>query len=881
MEIIVTHGSTDLDGLASMIAAKKIYPDAELVYPGKLQRNVREFMALHKDAFAFKLVRDIPLQEVKKLILVDTKSPSRIGDVRAVLNNPGLEVHIFDHHPKAVDDIRGMFETVAQVGAATTLVVEMIKERGIEINSFEATVFALGIYEDTGSLTFTTTSTRDAAAAAFLLSRGAKLSVVADYIERPLSDKQKSLLNTLIVSSETFDINGVKILITKGETDEYVSGLALLVHKLIEVINVDVAIAVVLMDDRVHLVARSKVDSFDVLKVLAKFNGGGHATAASAIVKHGKVAEIIDEVKGLLKENVQPELVAEHIMSAPVKTVSMDKTVEEASKILLRYGHTGLPVVDGETMVGIISRRDIDKAKHHGLGHAPVKGFMSRKVITIARHTTLAEIQHFMIDHNIGRLPVIDGGRIVGIVSRTDVLRTLHGENYPEKYEKVYNIIQPIAGRGYDNVTELMVKNLPMSIRDLLGQISYLADREGFTVFVVGGFVRDLILGVENLDIDLVVEGDGLTFARCLAEFVCGRVRIHEKFGTAMVILPDNFRVDVATARTEYYEYPAALPKVEVSSLKQDLYRRDFTINAMAITLSEKSFGGLVDYFGGRRDLEEGIIRVLYNLSFVEDPTRILRAVRFEQRYNFQIENQTLSLAKNAIKGKMLAKLSTDRVREELKHILGEASPVGAVLRMAELNIWPYILPEASIDDETAAVLKSLPVAAEFMRDIDVEKINSWVIYLAVLVRKTGCRIPDINDRLRLTKEELRALHELLCLCPEMTKQLSEAKPMKMSEIASVLRDLSNEGYIYIMASAPAEVVRERLKNHLARSKHNKLLINGEDIKKLGFPPGPYFKDALDATRDARLDGAVCTKDEELDFVRNYLRNIGVQERGE
>lgn len=880
MEIIVSHNNTDLDGLASMIAAKKLYPDAQLVYAGKLNRNVREFMSLHKDAFSFIFAKDVPCREVSRLILVDTKSPGRIGDVRSVLGNPMLDIHVFDHHPKTGDDIHGSYEVIVPVGATTTLLVELMREKGIPINSFEATVFAMGIYEDTGSLTFATTTARDAEAVAFLLSNGAKLSVVADFIDRPLSQQQKGLLNTLIVSSETFDIHGVKILITKAETEEYIGGLALLLHKLMEVVNIDVAIAVVFMDDRVHLVGRSKDDAVDVSRILAGFNGGGHATAASATVRDGNVEDIVEQIKGLLNDFVKPEVTAVDIMSAPVKIVPLDKTIEEAGKILLRYGHTGLPVVDGEAMVGIISRRDIDKAKHHGLGHAPVKGFMSRRVITISPQTPVPEIQHLMIDHNIGRLPVIDSGRIVGIVSRTDVLRTLHGENYPEKYERIYNITQPVSGKGLDNVTELMVKNLPVKIRDLLGQISYIADREGLSVFAVGGFVRDLILGVENLDIDLVVEGDGLYFARCLAEFLCGRVRIHEKFGTGMVILPDNFRVDVATARTEYYEYPAALPKVEVSSLKQDLYRRDFTINAMAITLSAKNFGGIVDYFGGRRDLEEGIIRVLYNLSFVEDPTRILRAVRFEQRYNFHIEQQTLALAQSAIKSKMLAKLSADRVREELKHIMGEVSPVGAIQRMSELHIWPFILPEANVEEESVEILKRVPAAVEFVKDVHPDKIIAWVVYLGVLVRNTGCDVALIDEKLRVTKEEHRILSELLCRCPEIQDRLSPPEPMQMSIIASVLRGLTNESFVYILANAQVSVVKERLKNYLARSIHNKLMITGEDIKELGYSPGPYFKEALDSTRDARLDGLITTRDEEIQFAKDFLAQRGIKERG-
>jgi len=247
MEIIVSHNNTDFDGLASMIAAKKLFPDAELVYSGKLQRNVREFMSLHKDTFNFRLARDIDFKEVTRLILVDTKGISRIGEVRGVLDNPAIEVYIYDHHPASADDIKGSLEVIEEVGAATTILVEIMKKQGLVINSFEATVFALGIYEDTDCLTFTSTTSRDAEAVAYLLSHGAKLPVVSEFIDRPLSEKQKDLLNKLIVTSESYDINGVKILITSGEIGEYVGGLALLVHKMVDVSNADVAIAAVLM----------------------------------------------------------------------------------------------------------------------------------------------------------------------------------------------------------------------------------------------------------------------------------------------------------------------------------------------------------------------------------------------------------------------------------------------------------------------------------------------------------------------------------------------------------------------------------------------------------------------------------------------------------
>ncbi len=870
MEIIVSHNNTDFDGLAAMIAAKKLYPEAEFVYGGKLHSNVREFMALHKDTFVFRSAKDIPLKEVTRIIMVDTKNPARIGEARVVLQNTGIDIHIFDHHPLSPDDISGSYEIVEQVGAATTILVEHIREQNISINSFEATIFALGIYEDTGSLTFGTTTPKDAEAVAYLLAKGAKLAIVSEFIDRPLSDRQKSMLNKLLLSADTFKAAGVKVLLSKGEFDEYIDGLALVVHKMMDVINTDVAVAVVKMEDRVHIVARSSDDIVDLSKILSRFNGSGHPSASSAVVRDGSVHQITDNIKGLLKENIRPEITSENIMSSPVKTISKEKSIDEAAKILLRYGHTGIPVVDNEILIGIISRRDIEKAKHHGLGHAPVKGFMSRKVVTINRNTTISEIQNLMIEKNIGRLPVVENGRIIGIVSRTDVLRTLHGENYPGRYEHVYNITYPITCVG-DNVGALL-KELPVKIRDLIGKISYLADNTGYRVYAVGGFVRDLMLGVENLDIDLVVEGDGPSFARKLAEFLCGSVRIHEKFGTAIVFAPGNVKVDVVTARTEYYEYPAALPTIEESSLKHDLYRRDFSINAMAINLCSSAFGDVIDFFGGRKDLDEGVIRVLYNLSFIEDPTRILRAVRFEQRYGFKIESQTLELARNAIKTKMLSKVSADRIREELKHILGEASPQKSIIRMDELGIWQYLLPEALIDNQTVEVLNKIPEAIETVQKWKFGDINKWIIYLAILVRADEQNISSVIERLKLTKEESRVLEEILTRSYTAVDVLSRPDSVKMSEIASVLRFMPPEGYVYVMVTTDKEFVTDRLKKYMTAAWNNKLHISGEDIKTLGFKPGPLYKKSMDAVWDAKLDGTVNTREEELDFIKRFIQ---------
>lgn len=877
MEVIVSHNNTDFDGLAAMIAAKRLYPDAELVFPGKLCRNVQEFMALHKDTLDIRTAKDIPVERITRLILVDTRTKSRLGIFGKLTEQAKVEVHIYDHHPATADDVKGDLVVQAAVGAVTTLLVEMIRKRGIPLSSFEATILALGIYEDTGCLTFSTTTVRDAEAVAYLLGQRANLAVVSDFIGRPLTETQKSLLNTLLLSAKHFLINGIKVLITKTSVDEFVGGLALLTHKLGDIESLDVIIAVVHMEDRVHMVARSRIDVVNVQEILEPFGGGGHEKAASATVKDGDIDRLVDRLHEVLKEKIKPMITAIQLMSAPVKTVSPTTTIDEAGKIMLRYGHSGLPVVEGTDMVGVISRRDLDKAKHHGLGHAPVKGYMSRTIITVDPHAPLREIQRLLIEHNIGRLPVVAEGKIIGIVSRTDVLRCLHGKDYPEKYQTVY--LSDTEGGGERTIKEIMRDRLPDEIRKLLARISFIAQEYRFKVYVVGGFVRDLLLGLENLDIDLVVEGDGIAFARILAEDFCGRVRTHEKFGTAVLVLPDDFKIDVATARTEYYEYPAALPTVETSSLRQDLYRRDFTINAMAIDLNQDHFGELIDFFGGRKDLEQKVVRILYNLSFVEDPTRIFRAVRFEQRYKFHMEPQTFTLAKRAIKDNWLNKLSYDRIREEIRHIFNEAYPNNAINRMREFGLWKIILPEVTMDEETRQMLDSLPVIIDTVQQrIEYKEVfHPWLVYFITIIHKvSGVQAQEICLRFRMTKAEI----EIMMACLNNwhtvvdTLLLTSRPNFRMSLVAKALNKLPPEAYAFILAKVHDPRVSETIYQYLEVSKSSKLLINGEDLKRMGYPPGPLFKQVLEKVNDLALDGQTPGRQEQLEMAKTLMNQL-------
>jgi len=866
--IITSHNALDFDGLAAMVAAQKLFPAAVMVFSGTLSKNVKKFMALYKDSLDIKYPKEIDLSQVNRMIIVDTANPNRLGYLKDLVFREGMDFYIFDHHPASEGDLRGSLTELHQVGAVTTVLVEKIIENDISVSAFDATILALGIYEDTGSLSFTSTTPRDVSAAAFLLSRGANLSVVANFMEQPFSSQQRQLLQELLSTSRYFKINNMDVVVAVAETDKFIPGLDEVTHRLFEVESSDAIFTVVTMQGKVNVVARSRTGNLKVNELLKDLDGRGHERAASAIVKDKNAEEVIKILMDGLGDKVCPGLLAHDIMSAPVKTIPMYVSMEEAGRIMLRYGHTGLPVVEGDRVVGLISRRDVDKAKTHELGHAPVKGFMTTEVISVTSATPVSEIQKLMIEHDIGRLPVIDNGRLVGIVSRSDILKTLHGQDYPEDHKTLYLF----SDNGEKNYAELMQKYLPANIISVLRLAGEVADELGYAVYCVGGFVRDLLLRVANYDVDLVVGGDGIKLAQKLAERLKGRARAHKQFSTAVIVLPDGSKVDVATARTEYYEFPAALPKIERASIKEDLYRRDFTINTLAICLNQDKFGDLIDYFGGRKDLEKGYIRVLYNLSFIEDPTRILRAIRFEQRYHFTIEPDTFRFAKDAIDRRLLGRLSYKRLLQELILIFSEKAPLPALKRMKEIGVWEYIFPEIEFEELKWDVLERVPAIISWCKEryhwLDIKQ---WLVYMLVIFSGLSeKRLETLLQRYSLNKYDRKVIEDSLKI-PVLTEYLNINHNLPPSRFDEMLGMLDKENMIYLLLCIKDELVWENLANYIDLKERISVDINGNNLKELGLKAGPIFRRIFDELYKLKLDGIIHDREDEINTVKKWI----------
>ena len=418
------------------------------------------------------------------------------------------------------------------------------------------------------------------------------------------------------------------------------------------------------------------------------------------------------------------------------------------------------------------------------------------------------------------------------------------------------------------------IKNLPQEIQDLIKFAGNLADSNNVSAYLVGGFVRDLILGVNNLDLDIVVENDGIKFAEFLSESLNAKLTRHRRFGTATVLVKPHLKLDVATARKEFYPHPAHLPVVSGGSLKDDLFRRDFTINAMAIGLNSGNFGQLIDYFGGQVDLKNMKLRVLHDLSFIDDPTRILRAIRFETRHDFKIEPHTFKLLKSAVRLKMLNKVEPQRLRDDLVLILKERKPIKEIKRLKVLAGFNFISQHLEVTLKTLKLFASVEKEIAWFKKIHLKKrqLEDWLIYLMALLDSLDAKkVGYFCRRFAFKKGEEKRILSEKNIDARFVSKLKQ-KDFKPSEIFKLLDPLSYEAIILLKAKHRNRLTKKRIEDFFEIYNEMKICVSGKDLHALGVAPGPFYKKIFTKVLNAKLNGVVKTREEELELIKNSIK---------
>ncbi|MEA4811267.1 MAG: CBS domain-containing protein [Anaerolineaceae bacterium] len=881
MRLILTHDQADLDGLASLLAAKLLDPQAYALLPKMLNLDVQAFLRQFGDELGFSKLNELPAEPAESVLLVDTQA---MLCLRAI--TPATQVRVIDHHPRKTQTKPDWQVEIGNSGACTTLLVKQIRQQGLRLNVTQATLLLLGIYEDTGSLTYATTTSEDAYAAAWLLEQGADLNIAAKYLETPLSSSQKILFDRLLKTTETLSIEGKTLLLAHADAQDIQDEISTVAHQLRDFLAGDGLILLISTRQGVRIVGRSSTDEVDAAKLARKYGGGGHLRAASALVHQERHASpdsvnsllqsLYQEVKSFLPEIVCKGPSVSEIMSRSFLYLEPHTPVSEIQELMLRYGFEGYPVMEDGRAIGLVTRRTVDRALSHHL-EADARALMDAGEVSIPAEGSLSQLRDLMTSSGWGQIPVTQDGKISGIVTRTDLMKALKTTPAPEQRLNMKARLESQLAPAHLALLRLLAKE---------------AEAENLPIYIVGGFVRDLILGHPSLDFDVVLEGPAIDFAKTLAAKYGGKVIRHDAFGTAkwsiagiqkaLVAhlesvstlhaedLPES--IDLISSRNEYYKRPAALPTVEPAGIKLDLRRRDFSINTMAVRLDGVHFGEFLDFWGGHQDLKNGLIRVLHSLSFVDDATRILRALRFAVRFDFRLEPRTEELL---LEGrKHLSGISPARLRNETDLIFSEEAAPQILEALEKLGVLSAIHPALRLQPQTALALqtlnrpapswqKALPTGLHLNR----RQALGYVLWLGFLEPE---HLQTLSRKLNLPAWLEDAVLDFQTLQKEAPALLL-AKPSQVVHSLEALEPFALEAAALADQKGALSALMEE---YMTRLRVVKPHTDGKALIGMGLAPSANFSAILNKLRDARLDGQINSDSEENAYLNTLLKQV-------
>lgn len=864
MKVITTHRNPDFDAFASAVAAQKLYPDHIIVFGGQLVPALKSFLSSKSLLLSFYYINELKISDLSSVVIVDTSDIKRIPSSLQRIIGKNTELRFFDHHRTSLSGNQiGVFR---ELGSCTTLLCNQLRKKKKEISRNEATLFATAIYRETGNFTHASTKAQDLRTAAWLIDIGAQPDDLGVYSGYRLSSAQQRLVESLILGLKSKLVRGVEVNIATAKRDSLPGGFSLVVEKLWSFLGVENLVVLLETKSRVYFTMRSRYMSLDTAKLEGVLrNGGGSYTLG--YFEACSVEDAEEKIIRNFEDNIDRLIKVREIMSSPVRTVLAEMKVEDVFKIMHRTGHHTLPVVDHEKIVGVSKYRNVEKAVRHGLATRRIIEVMDRFFVTASADDSVQSATDKMVENDTTAILIIDNGILIGIVTRTDLLKSAFGRK---------RIIDP-GGNDSDQsyskfpIEDLIEERVEKRIVTMLRFLGAVGSELNMPTYIVGGFVRDLLLNKQNLDLDVVVEGNANAFAETFKKYFNIKIVEHREFLASSMFFNDGLRIDVATARTEYYKKPAMLPEVEMSTIKKDLYRRDFSINAMAVKLNQEEFGILIDFFGSRRDLSKGVIRALHPLSFIEDPTRILRAVRFEQRFGFEIEVRTAELLKQCAAEGYLDRVTGQRLRDELIKTLYEPLPLKALRRLSGFGVTEKLFPQSKFDRETDIMLDRYFCRRDRNASIIGEDKIFYTLLMIMLRNSDNEAVEWCIERYGLTRNFLDRLTDAI----DTAGRIVNEKPKTPSQFHVLLRTRKPETLNFVDSHLDDDYDLLFF-SYLKRLSETRLTIDGNAlIEKYGMKEGPEIREALDRLFCTRLDGLA--EQEEDEFVRKYLKGRGLK----
>ncbi|HWV39762.1 MAG TPA: CBS domain-containing protein [Vulgatibacter sp.] len=851
MDLVTTHLSADLDGLASMVALRLLRPGLELALPGSMDPTARRFWEAEGRAFGellalAKVRRRLEEEPGSRLYVVDTSDPARLGPLADLLDR-FAEVLAYDTHPPA-DGFLPRTE-LPEAASCTSALVHLIDERGLRPSAAEAGLFLLGIHEDTGHFTFPGTRALDHRAASLCLGWGAPREWLARYVPKGYTVSQLSILERLSRSARTFEAAGAAVTIVAVEFESYEPELSVLLEQLRAAQGWPAAFLLAGTGERIDVIGRSE-GAVDVARILRPLGGGGHPEAASAVLRAMTLEEARAVLQGAVHDALERRRTAGDLAVHPFLHLPASASIREAADLIHERRIDSLPLTKGRgsslRYVGVVSRRDVDAALRLGIGARPVSEICAAGAPWISPAATVPEARERLMEGPSRLLLVGEPpGNAIGILTRGTVFRALEDPALARSSK------HPPPARILARLEEALGARWTF-----VAELGAIAGEHGLPLHLVGGTVRDLFLELPVRDVDLAAEGEASVLAEEAARRLGCEVEVHETFGTARIVSPAGDRFDVASARFEHYERIAALPRVALhAGLRHDLFRRDFTINALAISVDPAEAGTLHDPYGGLADLEAGTLRVLHGLSFHDDPTRAFRAARFAARFDFRLAPETAGLMAAARKAGAFEELSRERLGAELERILSEPAAVQAMRLLREWRLLGAIHPRFSggrrfVEALTRARAAALRAQGARGKEAPSQADVLWIAIASAIPRADREALQRMVPGPAARRRSFRDGPERI---GGVVSALRGAK--RGSHAASLLETLSAAERVYAEAIA-GEDARRWIEWWEEEGRTIESSVTGERLVELGYRPGPAMGRALAAARAAARDGA-------------------------
>lgn len=847
VKLVVSYDGAGFTALAPMLALQLVYPQAQLILPKDLDQRAQVFLQEHQDVMHFVEPLALNLAELTELYIVGNPEDHNFCDL-SHYKEAAEKIFVYDSKPP---------------GTLTGLLVQNLVREGIEFSPLEAAFLALGIYEETRCLTFGATP-EDFYALARLFERQADSSLLQKYLQNGGELDRQLMFEKLVSNYELASIAGFRVLFCRGEVWDFLDGLTLLSREVLRGLEAQLLVAIFPFRDNNYINALTLPEaSLDLVQVFSSFKATG-TPANAAFFQEGNPDTIMEEVRTLLHNTLSAGQAAGDIMNSYVKSISPETTLAEARDQLEKMASTSLLITAEGVFAGIISHQQVSKAVRFGYGNDPVKHYMEKSVPTVAPHTSLNILLGLMARGEREVIPVVDSHQhVLGIVTLKELVQAIHREQNPRSFE-------PTAITSEGNLRLLIEERVPKYMQGILHMLGKSADEMQLPAHAVGGFVRDLILGAPSEDVDVVVEGDAPKLARKANEILGGKLVENKDFGTASISMP-RYRLDFSTARQEFYAQPASLPEVERASLKKDLFRRDFTINTLAFQLNHARFGQLYDYYKGIKDLESKTLRVLYSLSFVEDPLRIFRAVRFAVRLGFEIEPESKTLIKNALRSKVLNKVSKDRLGKELNLVFREKRVMPVVKELANLGVLAELFPKLSLTPENYRIIREIEELLLQMDQAEREQVNPTPLFIAALFYgKSRLDLFSKLHRIRISRRDVDMVANLLHDADTVAGMLTE-EGLPPEQVYDIFNKMAFEARIFVLALAKGSLPREYYESFSRKMKNLNPTLTGRDLLNMGLEPGPVFKEILDKLKFEKIKGKIESVEDEIYYIKKYF----------